>query len=118
MLRKVRNNLVKVISSRHIAGSELGDALKVCRWAHSVGYRSILSPWSAPEDNQRSMFDRYSAAIDVLDIGSSDCYLSIKLDAIGYDAGLFDDLMEHARSRQVRVHVDSLGPETAKAHRG
>ncbi len=113
MLRRIRNNLTDVIASRHVAGNELADALLVCRWAESQGFRSSISPWRGPDDNPRKMFEYYAAAISAIRQEEGLCYLSIKLDSIGYDTGMFNELLNHAGVNGVRIHVDSLGPETA-----
>ncbi len=113
MLRKMRDNLTNAIASRHVAGSELDDALRICRWAESEGFRTVISPWSGPQEDSRKMFDLYAAALGAVGTQSGLCYLSIKLDAIGYDEGMFRDLIYLARLNAVRLHIDSLGPDTA-----
>jgi proline dehydrogenase len=113
MLRKIRDNIVSVISSRHIAGEEITDALQVCRWADREGFNLIISPWSGAADTPKGMLERYKSAIESISKEGMKFYLSIKLDSIGYDAAVFDDLLDFARSKGIRVHIDSLGPDTA-----
>ncbi len=115
MLEKMRRSVVEVIASRHIAGRDLGDALRVCRWAAGRGFRAIVSPWGAPDDSPGRMFDFYRAALDAIGTEGFSAYLSIKLDAIRRDAGMFDDLLALAHERGILIHLDSLGPETADA---
>ncbi len=109
----MRDYVTTVLASRHVAGRELDDALRICRWAESQDYRSVVSPWSGPQDNWHSMFTRYAAALDAISHESPGSYVSIKLEAIGYDLELFRDLTTLAGVSGVRIHIDSLGPETA-----
>lgn len=113
MLETLRKKIVTTIASRHVAGPELGDALPVCRWAHEKGFRSILSPWARPGETAAQMFERYRDAFDALGSEPLECYVSMKLESIGFDFGLFEDLIEVAKSKNVRLHVDSLGPDSA-----
>jgi len=113
MLNSVRKSVVNTIASRHVAGSDLEDAIPVCRWADKMGFLTILSPWAWPGDDSRIMFQRYKAVLESSLNKDFNYYLSMKLDAIGYDPGLFKELVEAARSTKTRLHVDSLDPESA-----
>lgn len=122
MLRAIRNNIVKKVAARHVAGSNIEDALEVCRWAYKECFSTILSPWSdwsnekeSPrEKSQRktSMLERFKRGLDAIHTNNFSSYLSIKLDAIDYDVGAFKDLLELGKRYNIRIHVDSLGPET------
>lgn len=118
MLNTLRKNIVATIASRHVVGSEIADALPVCRWAKRMGYHSILSPWARPEDTHRVMFQRYRAALEAIPKEDIDCYLSVKLESIGYDGAMFEELVEAARLSGVRLHLDSLGPDSAPLNFG
>ncbi len=113
MLNTLRKSIVTTIASRHVVGSEIADALPVCRWANRMGFHSILSPWARPEDTHRRMFERYREVLESIPKENIDCYLSVKLESIGYDSGMFDELVETARLNGVRLHLDSLGPDSA-----
>lgn len=113
MLRAVRKNIVDTIASRHIAGKDVVDVLPICRWAHEHGYKSIVSPWAGPDDPPRKVFDRYKEAFDSMHNETIDWYLSIKLESIGNDIGLFQELSSIAKSNGVRLHLDSMGPDSA-----
>jgi len=113
MLRTIRNNLVKTIASRHVAGPGINEALVVCRWAQEHELRSILSPWAFPNESVKSMHDKFLASIEAIHNGNLDSYVSVKLEAIGYDMGIFDDLVDLAKEYKIRIHLDSLAPETA-----
>lgn len=113
MIGRLRNSIVTVIASKHIAGRELSDAVQVCKWAEGEGFHSIVSPWSGPDDTPEGMLERYKATIDTVRREGVRFYLSIKLDSISGDVGMFDELLEFARPRGIRIHLDSLGPDTA-----
>jgi len=113
MLKTIRDNIIRKVASRHVAGAEIVDALQVCRWASEKGFYSIVSPWAGMNENPRNMFERYRLNIATLGSENLNCYLSIKLDAIGYDFGLFKELLELGRLHNIRIHVDSLGPDSA-----
>jgi proline dehydrogenase len=113
MLNELRKNIVNTIASRHVVGSGLEDALPICLWANRMGFRTILSPWAWPGDDSQIMTQRYKTAFESLQNKDFDCYVSVKLDAIRYDLGLFKELVEAARSAKTRLHVDSLDPGSA-----
>ncbi len=115
MLTKMRNRVTSAIASRHVAGHKLSDALLICRWAESEGFRTVISPWAGALDTPRDMFSRYAAAIEAVTEKNDARYVSMKLDSINYDGGLFDDLVHLARASHAQLHIDSLGPETADA---
>ncbi len=115
MLNNLRKRVVHTIASRHIAGREIGDALRVCRWAQTNAYRVILSPWRSPDDSAKNMIARYKEAMRVISDERLDGYVSLKLNAIDSDMGMFRELVSMARSANVRLHLDSLGPDSANA---
>jgi proline dehydrogenase len=119
MLDGVRNYVVSRIASRHVAGEDLKDALVVCEWAKSRGYNFVLSPWKngelsdLNETDKKQNAESFLNAIDAVQRFQGRGYLSMKLDAIDYDFDLFIQLLDAAKSADVRVHIDSLGPDTA-----
>ncbi len=113
MFRTVRNRLTSVVASRHVAGPALEDALRICRWAEKASLPQIVSPWGGPSDTSGEMFDRYCEAAEAVHDEKLNAHVSIKLNAIGYDPGMFDDLVAFAGSRGIRLFIDSLAPETA-----
>lgn len=114
MLRTLKNKIVKKVASRHIAGAEVGDALQVCRWANGKGFYSILSPWAGTDESSRNMFERYKLGVATLHNQDFNCFLSVKLDAIGYDYGMFKEILELGQMYNIRIHVDSLGPDSVQ----
>jgi proline dehydrogenase len=118
MLETLRRNTVTAIAARNIAGAELSDALVVCKWAHEKGIGSILSPWALPRESPDDMLNRYSAAARAITSHRLNCHLAIKLGSIGDDIGLFRELVSAVRESNIRIHFDSLGPETASSKFG
>lgn len=118
MLRTLRNKIVSRIAKRHIAGSDINNALQVCRWADNRNFSTILSLWV--DDNKKKNdldkqenFERFKSDIILLQDEKATSYYSIKLDAIDYDFGLFKALLQVARKYDVHLHVDSLNPGSA-----
>jgi proline dehydrogenase len=58
--------------------------------------------------------DAYLAAFARLSSETFDCYASLKLSAIGYDASLLAELQAAAARAERRLHLDALAPETAE----
>jgi proline dehydrogenase len=54
----------------------------------------------------------YLAGIEALKEKNMNCYLSIKLPAIGFSHQLLSPVIQTAKRDGIRVHFDSLGPET------
>jgi len=120
MLRTIRNRIIRKVALRHIAGPDINNAMVVCRWADSKGFRSILSPWADIDSNDRpasivkkNMFERYKLSIDKLNSENLNGYLSIKLNAIDFDYGIFKELLQYGQKYHTRIHVDSLDPDSA-----
>lgn len=113
MLKTLRKHVVDKIASRHIAGPDLSDALDVCRWTERQGIKSNVSRWAHPEDSIETMFVHYAAILKSIRENSLNSFLGVKLGAIGDDYGRFNELVHIARENDVRLHVDSFGPESA-----
>ena len=58
--------------------------------------------------------DNYLAAAEALSRSGLDSYLSIKAPALGFSPELVAELLQRTRSAGVRVHFDSLSPESAE----
>ncbi|HUY35014.1 MAG TPA: hypothetical protein VMV69_19860 [Pirellulales bacterium] len=107
----------------YIAGPELGDALRVADHLGGRGFRSTLGFWDGEGDSPRGVADQYLAALDALAArraehaaeAGGDSYLSIKPPALQFSPELLGEVAHRAARRQVRLHFDSHGPETAAA---
>lgn len=116
MLRKWRDSVVRQVATRHIAGTDLSDAMRVGTWADRAGHRVILSPWAGDGEGRKEMMDNVrNAAAAVHRSGLDSAILSVKLNALGFDRSAFADLWDETWERGIRLHVDSLGPELADA---
>jgi proline dehydrogenase len=102
-------------TSAYRAGPGLHEALDVCRRLAAHGLASTVGYYATPQERPRAVADAYLAAFDRLSGEAVDCYVSVKLSAIGFDAALFAELVAAAAHSQRRLHVDALAPETAEA---
>lgn len=113
VLRAGARPVVKLASRAYVAGPELSDAVRACHRFARQGAASTLGYWNGDDDSPRLVADTYLAALDATAGECLDSYLSIKAPALGFDAGLIVEVMQRAQERNVGVHFDSLGPETA-----
>ncbi len=117
MLDKFKNKAVAVISSRHVAGPDLKDALLIRDWAETRDVGTVISPWIGSLDSPRQVLQLYSDAISAVQPNHLGSHVAIKLSALGYDYGLFEELLGIARSKKVKLQIDSLEHESAaKTH--
>lgn len=96
----------------YVAGPELEDGLLAVRKLQQRGFASSLGFWDGGEDSPRSVADACLQALTALPEAKLDCYLSIKLPALQYSRDLLGEVVSAARRSSIRIHFDSLGPET------
>jgi proline dehydrogenase len=101
--------------SAYRAGPGLDEALDVCRRLADRGLASTIGYGAAPQARPRAVADAHLAAFDRFASEAVDCYVSVKLSAIGFDAALFAELEAAAVASQCRLHLDALAPETVEA---
>jgi proline dehydrogenase len=101
--------------SAYRAGPGLDEALEVCRRLAAHGLASTIGYSATPQARPRAVADAHLAAFDGLSSEALDCYVSLKLSAIGFDATLFAELEAAAAQSQRRLHLDALAPETVDA---
>lgn len=97
------------------AGLRLDDALAACRDLATCGLASTIGYAAPPDASARAVADTQLAAFRRLSAGDLDCYVSVKLSTLGFDAGLFAELATAAAESGRRLHVDALAPDTADA---
>jgi hypothetical protein len=102
-------------ASAYRAGAGIDDALEVCRKLAEHGVASTIGYAAAGEDHPRSVADAHLAALERLSAEDVDCYVSVKLSMLGFDAALFSELEQSAARAGRRLHLDALAPETAEA---
>lgn len=77
------------------------------------GWHCTLGAWAAPESTPRENFNLYTRGIEALAASGLNGYFSIKLCTLGYDRAMFEDLVDLAAGKNLRVHCDSMDPQTA-----
>jgi proline dehydrogenase len=105
--------LAKYAGRAYIAGPELEDGLRVCRNLSTLRLGTAICFWNLASDTPRHVADAYSSALDALLNEQLDCYLSVKLPPLNFDASLLSEVLQHARHKNTLVHFDSLEPEVA-----
>src|SRR5574341_1149002 len=100
-------------ASSYIAGLEAMDAVRVGRKVAENGFRSTICPWDGPNDAPEFVASSYREAVNSIKDEELDCYISIKVPLLAYDINLLAELVIIAREHNIRIHFDSLAPETA-----
>jgi proline dehydrogenase len=100
--------------SAYLAGPRIDDALPACLALEARGRASTVGFWNRGADEPHQVAREYEAAVETLSRRGLDSYLSIKAPALGFSPELVAELLERGRSVGVRVHFDSLSPETAE----
>lgn len=96
------------------AGPGLDEALDVCRRLAADGIASTIGYVAPADARPRAATDAYLAAFERLSSEAFDCYVSVKLSTIGFDAALLAELQGAAAHADRRLHLDALSPETAE----
>ena len=107
------HRVAKYAAASYIAGPEVKDAIRVCRQVAEHGLRSTICPWDGPDDPPEKVVSTYKAALHSIGDENLDCYLSIKAPSMKYNFENMEELVEIARGHGVRIHFDSLAPDTA-----
>jgi len=102
-------------ASAYRAGPELGDALAACRRLADHGLRATIGYAAKAREPHDAVAGAYAAALDALAEERFDAYVSVKLPAVGLDAGRFDMLVAAAARCGRRLHVDAVAPDAAEA---
>lgn len=109
----LKHNIIKYFAKKHIAGSSLNDALKICRWANQKNWFTTISVWTDEKENPESAALKYSEIITAITVEGFDSYLSIKPSALNFNLKLFARIAESAQVKNIRIHFDSLSPDLA-----
>ncbi len=102
-------------ASAYGGGRGIDQAVEVCRRLASYGIASALGYSAWPDESARAAADVQLTAFDRLQAAGLDCYVSVKLAGLGFDAHLFAELARAAACSGLRLHADALGPELADA---
>jgi proline dehydrogenase len=106
------NFLGKRAARAYIAGPELNDAMRVCHSLSQDGFNSTIGFWNSEEDPAQMVADCYFDGLEASNKENMDCYISIKLPALEYSRQLLSEVLQKGKQYGIRVHFDSLGPET------
>jgi proline dehydrogenase len=110
---KLLSWVAKHAAKSYIAGADAEDAIRVCRKIAESGLRSCICPWDGPHDAPEHVATSYMEAINSIKQESLECYLSVKVPSLAYDLNLLTELALTAREYGIRIHFDSLAPDTA-----
>jgi len=114
MLRTLWSPLARRAARAYVAGPALGDAVDVCHGAARRGVGSTIGFWNRDDHSPEEVASAYLGVLDVLGRAALDCYLSVKALPLGFSRELSLAIVDRARQEGVRVHYDSLGPETVE----
>lgn len=115
LIAKTLRCIVHCAAASYIAGPNANDAIRICRQMGQRGLNSTICPWDGPNDPPEIVAESYKEALNsiIIEDGNIDCYLSIKVPSINYDFDILKDLINIAQGHDVRIHFDSLAPDTA-----
>lgn len=114
MIKATKRYIRSQLRSRYIAGPELSDAIAISRRLAQKGWSSTICPWEGLDDPPAWVAQNYERALHAIKAAELDCYLSIKVPAMNYDLGRMKHLMSTAQDFGIRLHFDSLSPDTAE----
>ena len=99
--------------ARHVSGLTVMDALSAASSEAKTGNLSTFGYWPQPSEAPSVIASHYAAAIDAIADSGLKSSISIKVDQLQFDRDVLFPLLRHAISRQVRVHFDAQGFDTA-----
>lgn len=114
-ISRVLSRTAQHVARAYIAGSEVTDAIHLCREVNQHGWYSTICPWDGPNESPERVLSSYREALEAITRESLDCSLSIKVSALQYDFGRLKELLTLASAHNIRLHFDALGPETASS---
>jgi proline dehydrogenase len=100
-------------TAAYVAGPRIDDALLACRTLREGGRASTVGYWNEGSEEPSQVAHAYLAAAAAVSRSGLDTYLSIKAPALGFSPERVAELLERTGSSGVRVHFDSLAPESA-----
>jgi proline dehydrogenase len=102
-------------AAAYAAGPGLEQALQAGRRLAAHGIASTIGYTAQPGESAHSVAAVHLAAFELLAGEDFDCYLSVKLSTLDFDAALFAVLAAAAARRGRALHLDALAPETVDA---
>ncbi|HEY3769247.1 MAG TPA: hypothetical protein VGN44_11285 [Candidatus Angelobacter sp.] len=98
-------------ASSYVAGPEFDDALRVALRLQGMNFMVTIGYWNGDADSPRHVADAYLQSLASMQGRKLD-HLSIKLPALDYSFDLLEEVLCAAKKLGVKIHFDSLGPET------
>lgn len=102
-------------AAAYAAGPGLEQALQAGRLLAGHGIASTIGYTAQPGESAHSVAAVHLAAFERLAGEEFDCYVSVKMSALDFDAALFAVLAAAAARTGRALHLDALAPETVDA---
>lgn len=106
-------NLVERSSKAYVAGHSIDDAIKALKSVNARGWKAITCAWDREGDQKDEVFKRYLETLNEIINHKIDSNLSVKLPSLQFDLDMLRFLLKKAAPHQIRIHFDSMAPETA-----
>ena len=120
-VRRLVESCVRPVAERaaraYIAGETLEEALTVALRLSAADRGATIGYWDGAGEPIDHVTAEYRSGIERLAARLPSGYLSIKLPALSFCETSLDQLAASAAARGIRLHCDSLGPETVDATR-
>jgi CelD/BcsL family acetyltransferase involved in cellulose biosynthesis len=100
----------KAATGRYTAGPELEDALREEALYAAAGYETVVGFWNGATDAPPKVQAEATAGAEALPAGSE---VAIKIVGIGGDGPHLDELLALCVARDLTLHLDALGPDSA-----
>ncbi|HTR81299.1 MAG TPA: hypothetical protein VMM58_06670 [Bacteroidota bacterium] len=113
IVREMKQATANRLSSSHIAGSELKDALALAEAIAVRGWKTTLCPWEGPSDTSSTMSERYRQALWSIRVSRLDGALSLKLPSLNFCCESIHSLAELAAECNVQLRFDAQDFENA-----
>jgi len=110
LLKRGKRAARQTATGRYAAGPELGDALREEAIYAAAGYRTVVGFWNGATDAPGKVRAEATAAAEALPPGSE---VAIKIVGIGGDGEHLDRLLALCAERDLSLHLDALGPDSA-----
>jgi CelD/BcsL family acetyltransferase involved in cellulose biosynthesis len=113
LARQGKEKAVESAKGRYVAGPKLEDALREEARYAAAGYPTTVGFWNWTSSSKGAILKTTTEAAESLPAGSE---VSVKLPALGGDSADLDELFALCGERQLTLHFDALGPDSATAN--
>lgn len=107
--------MMKRAARPYLGGDTIDDALCVAEHLRQTGMAATLGYWDTGTDSLAQVYDVYRSAIAALPPGGD--YLSLKPPALRFSSDAACALAADAAAKNLRLHLDSHGPDVAQHSR-